>query len=308
MLCQKYPDLLNTKIALGPRNSPQHLGASESREACRDRGVAVSVSVRVSTPPSVAWSRLSSTVASNPPRGVPRQNSRGLAYELFGQTANAIFGLIDFFMSSYSIISKSLCLKYGGRRHFRMALFFIFIGIIGFESVAFSFESTNLQPNGPAATASNLVTHENGVWSSRPSRAGQKIPDLLAVNGIYRFEDYVMWLNKNILYDKRFSSEGWHAPENVFSKRRGDCKDYSLLNYNVLKIFGYDPILLAMKSGNSGHAICAFPKDGRIAFFDNAQLVVSPARSWSEFKVFLARNYHTATLIKIDPVTLTALY
>ena len=122
----------------------------------------------------------------------------------------------------------------------------------------------------------------------------------MAANGVYRLEDYVSWLNKNFLYKKNLSSQGWHLPEKVIANRFGDCKDYSLLNYTVLKIFGYRPVVLAMKTGNAGHAVCAFPLSGHIAFFDNNQLIVSPARSFREFEAFLFHYYHFKNLFILN--------
>ncbi len=164
---------------------------------------------------------------------------------------------------------------------------------------AFAFPETPAQPG--AGLVSHLVTHENGVWSSKPADNSQKISDLLAVNGIYKLDDYALWLKKNVLY-KIDPTNGQLKPAEVFSQRFGDCKDYSSLNSAVLKLLGYKPVVLAIHSGNSGHAICSFQMNDRIAFFDNNTLVLTPAKTGAEFESFLFHFYRFTQLARILPV------
>ena len=75
---------------------------------------------------------------------------------------------------------------------------------------------------------SSTVTHTAGVWRSGPPAVSQKISDLLAVNEIYSFEDYVSWLGKNVDYKEEAPETQWHNPEEIFSRRFGDCKAFSV--------------------------------------------------------------------------------
>ena len=157
------------------------------------------------------------------------------------------------------------------------------VGLLCFQSNVFSF-----QAHGP------------GVWRLRPVFHDRKVANLLAANGIYHFKDYVLWLNQNFSYKKETLSGEWQLPEKVIANRFGDCKGYSVLNYAVLKLFGYRPVVLAMRTGNSGHVVCAFPLNKHVAFFDNNQLIVSPARSFHEFEAFLFHYYHFKSLFVLN--------
>ena len=182
----------------------------------------------------------------------------------------------------------------------------VFLCVFFSSENAFSDEKIQTQPDTDRIF-SNTVTHEAGVWSSGPLAVSQGISDLLAVNEIYNLRDYGSWLEKNFTYKKETSETQWHDPEEIFSRRFGDCKAYSVLNYTVLELFGYKPVFLAMLTGGEGHAVCAFETNGRIAYFDNSKLILTGARTMNEFEIVLYHCYEFNKLFKINPETKDAL-
>jgi transglutaminase-like putative cysteine protease len=97
------------------------------------------------------------------------------------------------------------------------------------------------------------------------------------------------WINKEIKFDRAEaeSLEAWQSPQQTFSSKRGDCKDYALIKYSALKKAGIEvrivlgEIKSAMKT-NPQHAWCAANIDGVWYALDNDfdQLQPLPYLNW----------------------------
>ena len=58
-----------------------------------------------------------------------------------------------------------------------------------------------------------------------------------------------------------------------------------------------------MLKGGAGNAVCAFEKNGRIAYFDNSKLILTGVRTMNEFEIVFYHCYEFNELFKINPET-----
>ena len=145
---------------------------------------------------------------------------------------------------------------------------------------------------------------QNGVLVSRPRAIDQRVIELIAANKISTLEDYAAWLERNIAYQKDTGADHWAAPEETLSTKIGDCEDYAFLTSAVARVLGYEPQLIALvKASGRGHAICVFQDHGYFVWFDNAHLVKTPSRTFSDFVHYIMQNYNYSRLLKLDTTT-----
>jgi hypothetical protein len=141
-----------------------------------------------------------------------------------------------------------------------------------------------------------------GSYVSGPSGTDMKIVRLLLRNNIRSVEDYAEWLAGNITYRKDRGSDIWASPEEVLEKGWGDCEDFAFLNAAALRVFGYEPKVLAAGGlpGADSHAICVFRKGRYYAWLDNARLRVSAALTEEEFYDILLYTYNCAVILSVS--------
>lgn len=149
----------------------------------------------------------------------------------------------------------------------------------------------------------NFVVREetyryNGALVGRQNPIDLKILDILKANKIESIEDYAQWLPKNLEYKRDKGPDRWSSPLETLKKGYGDCEDYAFLNAAILHVLGYQPKVIAIERFKrvmgrliASHAICAFEKDGRYLFFDNAELKATDAPSMREFSKCIFTRY-----------------
>ncbi|MDD4957579.1 MAG: transglutaminase-like domain-containing protein [Candidatus Omnitrophica bacterium] len=142
----------------------------------------------------------------------------------------------------------------------------------------------------------------DGVLVARPSALDETILDFIRDNCIYSLRDYTTWLKNNTLYIKDSGLDQLTPPAEMLKLKRGDCEDYAFLNAAVLKVLGYEPRTLSVGPHRPNHAICAFRKDGRYYWLDNAILKETPAKDLRDFAKFLRTGYNYSYVggIKMD--------
>lgn len=68
-------------------------------------------------------------------------------------------------------------------------------------------------------------------------------------------------------------TEKWAAPAEFFRLARGDCEDFAIAKYFVLREHGFSAeelrLLIVRENGNAGHMLLAVLLDGRIYIVDN---------------------------------------
>lgn len=57
--------------------------------------------------------------------------------------------------------------------------------------------------------------------------------------------------------------ELWQPPGATFRLRRGDCEDFAIFAWHVLRLNGHRAHVFAAFTGNAGHAVCAFREGDR---------------------------------------------
>lgn len=167
---------------------------------------------------------------------------------------------------------------------------------IFFSSLAGSSETI---PIGRLALGQERLIR-NGVLVSRPSPIDERIAALVRQNQFQSINDYAAWLKKNVVYQPNDQIEQWPRADELLNSLRGDCKDFASLTSRVLKVLGYEPHILALMSRSSGHVICAFEYDGKIYWFDNADLKLSPSRSLMELSRELTEKFNYTQSFEVN--------
>lgn len=161
--------------------------------------------------------------------------------------------------------------------------------------------------NSAPAFALNIRQEQyvrDGVLISRPNTDDIQIVRILAAQDIRSIEDYALWLQKNIRYQKDDLNDAWDGPRQTIQRRYGDCEDFAFLTEAVLRIWGYETQVLALHTpGKTGHAICVFIKNGEYYIFDNARLLKTRAASLKELAAQIFQYNRHAYLSKLDLAT-----
>jgi predicted transglutaminase-like cysteine proteinase len=129
----------------------------------------------------------------------------------------------------------------------------------------------------------------NSSVTTRPVSLGRKIADFISNHEIESLEDYAEWLRKNVKYKPDMFADSWSSPEDTLTRRRGDCEDFAFLSEEILSRLGYDPQIIAFKRRgiDDWHAICVFKKGGCYLYFDNSNLIGTPAESLEQLAGYL---------------------
>lgn len=140
----------------------------------------------------------------------------------------------------------------------------------------------------------------NNVWVVRPVPLDERIVNIVNINRILSLEDYVQWLRENIKYREDGEKDYWSTPKETLQNRFGDCEDYAFLNEAVLRVFGYQPKVLAIKVRGFDHAICVFEENGYYSWIDNTELKRTETKSISEFSDYLSTQYGCSHLVTLN--------
>ncbi len=149
-------------------------------------------------------------------------------------------------------------------------------------------------------TVRHEIVREDGVLVSRPKPLDKEIARIVESNNFESLEAYSQWLGENVHYRKDESRDVWADPQETLKKRGGDCEDFAFLNFEVLKVLGYQPRFFALVREGEAHAICVFKKDGFYMWFDNATLKKTDARDLREFAESVTKRHNFLKLSELN--------
>ncbi len=141
----------------------------------------------------------------------------------------------------------------------------------------------------------------DGVFISRPGPAWD-ITNIMKREDIYSVEDYARWLGEHIQYANDGEADEWSSPEATLSRGYGDCEDFAFLTAAFLRVMGYEPKVVGVKSRfmGGGHALCIFKDGDRYCWFDNSNFKESRLSSMEEFTQYLLASYASPALFALS--------
>ena len=80
-------------------------------------------------------------------------------------------------------------------------------------------------------------------------------------NRYTRPEELGWWIVSHIWYDYdklKNDDRHWQTAEETLKRRKGVCRDFSVLAYEILELQGYSPFIIVYNTIKGRHAICAF--------------------------------------------------
>jgi hypothetical protein len=83
-----------------------------------------------------------------------------------------------------------------------------------------------------------------------------------------------MWHNFTFEKDRRqFGSDDyWQTPDQFVKTRQGDCEDFALFAYEILKLNGRKAFILNVYGGGFAHSVCVYLENGRYNMINGANL------------------------------------
>lgn len=87
-----------------------------------------------------------------------------------------------------------------------------------------------------------------------PENIDLSTPSLPA--GVTTMDEAFRWMKDNITYTKDSPADNWQSPMETYSKRTGDCEDFSILAVAWADLMGLPATFVFVKIGdNAAHAI-----------------------------------------------------
>ena len=127
-----------------------------------------------------------------------------------------------------------------------------------------------------------------------------KMVQFLNEHLIYTVNAYAKWLNQNVHYEPDKSEDSWAGPMETIKKGTGDCEDFAFLSAAVLKVFGYDPRVIAVGHGKDAHVICIFKRDGVYYAFDNNELNRTNQTSMAAMAKFFQQSMSSEFVLELS--------
>lgn len=88
-----------------------------------------------------------------------------------------------------------------------------------------------------------------------------------------RVSDYMQVCFRYVSDRELFGEDDvWQPPARVFERRVGDCEDYALFAWHVLRVHGIPAHLFSAFTEGRGHAMCVFEEDWKLHTICNAGL------------------------------------
>jgi hypothetical protein len=85
------------------------------------------------------------------------------------------------------------------------------------------------------------------------------------------------WIERKIWPKQDTDPYTWPYTKQVLKDQWADCKGFSLIPYECLIVWGYNPILVGIFGKRDGHwkahAICVYEENGHLNYFDNGAFV-----------------------------------
>ena len=167
------------------------------------------------------------------------------------------------------------------------------------SKVLISYENTEF--NGTFILRQS-TEQKNNALADRPDLLDMKILTIIEKENIKSIEEYALWLKKNFEYRKDENGDIWAQPQETLAKQFGDCEDFAFLNAAALRVFGYKPTVFGLGGGirTTGHAICAFKKNGKYLVFDNNNLKTTSATTQETLSSHLIQNSGYAYMFEVN--------
>jgi len=108
-----------------------------------------------------------------------------------------------------------------------------------------------------------------------------------------------MW--KNFAYEtdrRQFGrSEHWQSPEEFLKKGKGDCEDFALFAYDILKRNGTNAFVVSIYSLHNAHTVCVYEWDGVYHVLDGARVSAHKAKTVRELAAKMNPHWNQLAVI-----------
>jgi predicted transglutaminase-like cysteine proteinase len=189
-------------------------------------------------------------------------------------------------------------------------------GILRGKCIFFSlFGIFLLQWSSPVSSYARIVRTEGGVLIAESELITQSLPplvfkqpkknkinDMLFRNRIKSIDSYAKWLKREIKYvNDSKNVDQWANAYETLEKKSGDCEDLAFLTKKVLTDLGYKVKVLAVaRTDQDTHAFSLVDLNGRIAIFDNTDLVYTKAKTFGEITQYFSKKLTTKYILELD--------
>jgi len=144
------------------------------------------------------------------------------------------------------------------------------------------------------------MQNAHGILVSQPNPLDIEIVAIIKSNNIRSFQDYLSWLEKHVEFKEDDGEDEWLGPKEMLRKGCGDCEDHAFLNAAFLRVFGYEPRVLALGGFTHSHAICVFKENGYYSWIDNTVLKRTDAKSVVQLAKYIFIEYSCQSILELD--------
>ncbi len=113
-----------------------------------------------------------------------------------------------------------------------------------------------------------------GLILCSSSACAQEVSFKEAISPIRSPMSLASWLSNNFSYEFNLT-RFWQTPEETFTAKKGNCKDFALLAQNILRRMNIpsEIVIIKFKGLTLSHAVCIFREaDGTYSFISNCEL------------------------------------
>lgn len=85
---------------------------------------------------------------------------------------------------------------------------------------------------------------------------------------------HFMWSHFSFEKDRRQfgNEENWQRPDQFLTTKKGDCEDFALFAYEILKQNGIRAFVFNVYGEGYGHSVCVFLENGRYQILDGTDV------------------------------------
>lgn len=114
-----------------------------------------------------------------------------------------------------------------------------------------------------------------------------------------------MWRHFSYENDRTYlgREDYWQFPEELLTSQRGDCEDFSLFAYELLKKNGIPSFLLSLYSRGYGHTVCVFKENGLYHAIDGVRVTHHGTGTLEELFTEIYPFWKNAAIVSPSPAT-----
>ena len=86
------------------------------------------------------------------------------------------------------------------------------------------------------------------------------------------------------------------SPETMMETRKGDCEDFAMFAYQLLKMNGIKAFLFNVYGNGYGHSVCVFKENGKFTVIDGTRIIRSEAATLDDVAYELYPFWNKATV------------